>query len=100
MRLTICYNIGSYNPTGRFWMDNLYCTGEENNLSLCRFDGWGANDCTSSEAAGVVCMSAEVTATEVPTTTPKPQKKGPIIRIKVLSSFCTVNIHNVNHVNP
>jgi len=66
----------------RFWMDNLYCTGEEKNLSSCRFDGWGANDCTSSEAAGVVCLSPEVTATEQTTTTPKPPKKGPLTRIK------------------
>ena len=83
---TLVFNVDSYYTTGRFWMDNLYCTGEEKNLSSCRFDGWGANDCTSSEAAGVVCMSPEITTTEETTTTPKPQKKGPLIRIKVLSS--------------
>lgn len=66
----------------RFWMDNLYCTGEEKNLTACRFDGWGANDCTSSEAAGVVCSSPEITATEETTTTPKPPKKDPLLRIK------------------
>ena len=81
------FNIDSYDTTGRFWMDNLYCTGEEKNLSSCRFDGWGANDCTSSESAGVVCMSPEVTATEETTTTPEPPKKGPLIRITVLSSY-------------
>ncbi|PSN40047.1 hypothetical protein C0J52_20193 [Blattella germanica] len=65
----------------RFWMDNLYCTGEEKNLSSCRFDGWGSNDCTSSEAAGVVCMSPEMTATEEPSTTPAPVIKKPLTRI-------------------
>jgi lysyl oxidase-like protein 2/3/4 len=64
-------------------MDNMYCTGEEKNLTACRFDGWGANDCTSSEAAGVVCLSPEITATEETTTTPKPPKKEPFMRIKV-----------------
>jgi lysyl oxidase-like protein 2/3/4 len=64
-------------------MDNLYCTGEEKNLTACRFDGWGANDCTSSEAAGVVCLSPEITAAEETTTTSKPPKKETLIRIKV-----------------
>lgn len=36
-------------------MDNIYCDGTENEISLCRFDGWGKHDCTSTEAAGVIC---------------------------------------------
>lgn len=39
----------------RFWMDNLFCTGKENKLSECRFDGWGVSDCEDSEVAGVIC---------------------------------------------
>ncbi|XP_058056136.1 lysyl oxidase homolog 3A-like [Anopheles bellator] len=39
----------------KFWMDNLYCGGKEAELSDCHFDGWGANDCEASEAAGVMC---------------------------------------------
>lgn len=37
-------------------MDNVYCDGTENRLNKCRFDGWGASDCTEEEAAGVVCQ--------------------------------------------
>jgi lysyl oxidase-like protein 2/3/4 len=44
----------------KFWMDNLYCTGKETELSACRFDGWGESDCEDSEAAGVVCNSEKV----------------------------------------
>lgn len=39
----------------KYWMDNLFCTGNEKELSECRFDGWGQSDCDHSEAAGVIC---------------------------------------------
>ncbi|PBC29812.1 Scavenger receptor cysteine-rich domain-containing group B protein [Apis cerana cerana] len=39
----------------RYWMDNVYCDGSEDELSKCRFDGWGASDCEGGEAAGVIC---------------------------------------------
>ncbi|XP_003401353.1 lysyl oxidase homolog 3A isoform X1 [Bombus terrestris] len=39
----------------RYWMDNVYCDGSENELSKCRFDEWGASDCEGGEAAGVIC---------------------------------------------
>lgn len=45
--------------SGRYWMDNLYCDGTENDLTTCRFDGWGQNDCDSGEAAGVVCQQLD-----------------------------------------
>lgn len=41
--------------SGRFWMDNMHCDGNETEIKNCRFDGWGKNDCEASEAAGVVC---------------------------------------------
>lgn len=46
--------------SGRFWMSNVYCNGDEAELSKCRFDRWGhTRDCKSSEAAGVICMRDE-----------------------------------------
>lgn len=39
----------------RYWMDNLYCTGRESEITQCRFDGWGQSDCDDTEAAGVIC---------------------------------------------
>ncbi|XP_035782425.1 lysyl oxidase homolog 2B-like [Anopheles albimanus] len=43
----------------KFWMDNLYCGGKEQELGDCHFDGWGTNDCEASEAAGVICKQHE-----------------------------------------
>lgn len=58
----------------KFWMDNMFCTGQETELTQCRFDGWGQSDCDHSEAAGVVCtVEKEVKRKEVEKKT-KPQK--------------------------
>lgn len=48
-------------------MDNLYCYGDESNITSCPFDGWGTHDCTAQEAAGVVCEDPSlITTTTVP----------------------------------
>ncbi|XP_026812005.1 lysyl oxidase homolog 2 [Rhopalosiphum maidis] len=67
----VCRQLG-YNGTSRvthsshfgqtarkYWMDNTQCGGQEMEISECRFDSWGENDCDPSEAAGVVCGSPE-----------------------------------------
>lgn len=40
-------------------MDDVFCNGNETEISHCRFAGWGNNDCEASEAAGVICVTAE-----------------------------------------
>ena len=64
-------------------MDNLYCFGNEKNLSVCRFDGWGKNDCTKEEAAGVVCLT-ETTTTTTPAPTLPPRDEPVVIKKTIL----------------
>ena len=40
---------------GRIWLDNMECTGTENNISECFHQGWGENNCAHSEDASVIC---------------------------------------------
>ncbi|XP_017096513.2 LOW QUALITY PROTEIN: lysyl oxidase homolog 3A [Drosophila bipectinata] len=51
---------GYFGPARRrFWMDNLFCEGHEQELVSCHFEGWGENDCEPGEAAGVICYPPE-----------------------------------------
>ena len=42
---------------GRMWLDNVGCTGREENISLCPHWGWGvySSSCSHSREAGVIC---------------------------------------------
>ena len=42
--------------SGPIWMDDLQCTGNETNIDLCTFPGFGIENCNHYEDAGVVCQ--------------------------------------------
>lgn len=42
--------------SGKIWMDQVKCFGDERRLSDCSFPGWERHNCKHSEDAGVICM--------------------------------------------
>jgi len=50
------------------WMDNVQCSGDEDALWQCPFNGWGDENCFHWKDAGVICdQSPAPTATPAPT---------------------------------
>ncbi|CAC5369481.1 DMBT1 [Mytilus coruscus] len=49
--------------TGRIWMDDLECNGEETDLTGCLFSGWSHNNCQHEEDISVNCDVTEVRLT-------------------------------------
>ncbi|KAL3870551.1 hypothetical protein ACJMK2_038604 [Sinanodonta woodiana] len=46
---------GSGSGSGPIWLDDLECTGLENNLIKCGHRGWGRSDCAHTKDASVIC---------------------------------------------
>lgn len=41
--------------SGKRWMDEVKCRGNESSISECLHNGWGINGCSYSSLASVVC---------------------------------------------
>ena len=45
------------NGNGKIWLDDLECTGSEEFLANCSHGGWGVENCSHEEDAGVECLA-------------------------------------------
>ncbi|XP_028395741.1 deleted in malignant brain tumors 1 protein-like [Dendronephthya gigantea] len=45
--------------SGQIWLDDVRCSGKEQNLASCSHGGWGLHNCHHSEDAGVKCAPEE-----------------------------------------
>ncbi|XP_066433432.1 macrophage receptor MARCO-like [Eleutherodactylus coqui] len=41
--------------TGKIWLDDVQCTGDEQSILLCPKSAWGTHNCNHNEDAGVEC---------------------------------------------
>ncbi|XP_028399558.1 deleted in malignant brain tumors 1 protein-like isoform X2 [Dendronephthya gigantea] len=53
---------GSRVPTGsgRIWLENVACTGEEQKITSCSHEAWGSNRCSHYKDAGVDCSNTVI----------------------------------------
>jgi len=42
--------------SGRIWLDNVACTGNETDVMQCRHTGWGIHNCHHSQDVSVSCF--------------------------------------------
>lgn len=73
--------VQNINPkaTGRIWLDNVECEGDESTLLNCRFIGWGNSNCDHSQDAGVICLGNKETTNPPTTPGPTTPKRPPTI---------------------
>ena len=43
--------------SGKIWLDNVNCLGNETSIERCSHNGWSVHNCGHSEDASVICLS-------------------------------------------
>ena len=42
--------------TGNIWLDWIFCSGTEENITSCGLDDWGSTACDHSKDVGIICL--------------------------------------------
>lgn len=43
--------------SGRIWLDNVNCAGNEQKLMYCSHEEWGVGNCNHNEDVGIYCFN-------------------------------------------
>jgi hypothetical protein len=46
---------GSLSGSGRIWLDDVRCVGNESTISDCENIGWGSHNCRHTEDLAITC---------------------------------------------
>ena len=49
--------------SGQIWLDDVVCSGSEENLTRCSHNGWGSHNCGHGKDAGVECSTGNTKCT-------------------------------------
>ena len=54
------YNAFYGQGSGRIWVSNLNCVGNERGIENCTHGGWGVQNCNHAQDAGVKCIKGNI----------------------------------------
>ena len=85
--------------SGRIWLDEMRCQGDEDSIFSCDHDGLGSHDCKHSEDVGVRCSFFNLPSI-ASRSTKTGSPKGNVKKFANINSFIFTNIFTFLHFLP